>query len=89
MSSFDYRAPAELFLAKRRRAAPNTVGSRRRLRPSATRSRTYERPKPSAHGWRLGTSRFNSAEIQRLYEAEDYPLRKAVVDGCARTSFAT
>jgi hypothetical protein len=24
----------------------------------------------------LGDERFNSSEIQRLYEADDYPLRK-------------
>ena len=38
--------------------------------------RTYARPKPSALGLRVGDERFNSGEIQRLYEAVDYPLRK-------------
>ena len=34
---------------------------------------------PKAFGaWlEVGDERFNSSEIQRLYEAEDYPLRKS------------
>jgi hypothetical protein len=34
---------------------------------------------PKAFGaWlQVGDERFDSSEIQRLYEAEDYPLRKA------------
>jgi hypothetical protein len=33
---------------------------------------------PKAFGalLQVGDERFNSAEIQRLYEADDYPLRK-------------
>jgi hypothetical protein len=33
---------------------------------------------PKAFGaWlQVGDGRFNSSEIQRLYEADDYPLRK-------------
>ena len=57
MSSFDYRAPAELFLAKPMRvAAPNTGASRQRLRLSVMPLRTYGRLKPSARGWKLGMS---------------------------------
>ena len=35
---------------------------------------------PKAFGaWlEVGDERFNSSEIQRLYEAEDYPLRKSL-----------
>ena len=51
--SFDYSAPAELFLAKR------TENGR-------------------GNYWRFSTAAeaLNSIEIQRLYEADDYPLRK-------------
>jgi hypothetical protein len=77
MPNFDYNAPAELFLAKPRRAvARNIAVSKQRLRPFVTPLRTYARPKPSERGLRSGDERFNSGEIQRLYEAADYPLRK-------------
>ena len=54
----------------------NIGGSRQRLKPSVTPLRTYGHPKPSARtgGW---DERFDSSEIQRLYEADDYPLRKS------------
>jgi hypothetical protein len=38
----------------------------------------------------VGDERFNSNEIQRLYEAVDYPLRKAwVIEPNARITSAT
>ena len=55
MSSFDYKAPAELFLAKTAKGSRTSIdGSQRPLRPSVTLLRTCGRPKPSARGWRLG-----------------------------------
>jgi hypothetical protein len=62
MSLFDYSAPAELFLAK----------------PTKGRREKYRRFETKAFGaWlEVGDERFNSSEIQRLYEADDYPLRK-------------
>ena len=63
MSSFDYSAPAELFLFKPRRvAAPNIVGSRQRLRPSVMPLRTCAHPKHSARTWRLGMSALTAAK---------------------------
>jgi hypothetical protein len=58
MPSFDYNAPAELFLSKpaKRAVAPSTGGSRQPLRRSAMPLRTYEDPKPSARGLRSGMS---------------------------------
>jgi hypothetical protein len=53
MSSFDYNAPAELFLSK------PAKGSRTKYRRFATAA------EPSV----------TSSEIQRLYDADDYPLR--------------
>jgi hypothetical protein len=71
MSSFDYRAPVELFLAKPMK------GSRTKYWRFATAMplRTYARPKPLGRGLRSGISASRS-EIQRRYKAEDYPLRK-------------
>jgi hypothetical protein len=77
MPPFDYNAPAELFLAKR------TKSSRENYRRFATaaeaiRYAVEDLRTPRAFGaWlEVGDERFNSNEIQRLYEASDYPLRK-------------
>ena len=76
--AFDYDAPAELFLAKR------TKRRREKYRRFATaaeaiRYAVEDLRTPRAFGaWlEVGDERFNSVEIQRLYEADDYPLRKA------------
>jgi hypothetical protein len=80
MSSFDYNAPAELFLAK------PAKGCRFKYRRFATaaealRYAVEDLGIPKAFGaWlEVGDERFGSGEIQRLYEADDYPLRKPVV----------
>ena len=39
--------------------------------------RTCERPKPFGAHLEVGDERFDSSEIQRLYEVDDYPLRKS------------
>jgi hypothetical protein len=76
--SFDYDAPAELFLAKR------TKSGRQNYRRFATaaeaiRYAVEDLRTPKAFGvWlQVGDERFNSSEIERLYEADDYPLRKS------------
>ena len=78
MPPFDYNAPAELFLAK------PTKGSRTKYRRFATaaeaiRYAVEDLRTPKAFGaWlEVGDERFNSIEIQRLYEASDYRLRNA------------
>jgi hypothetical protein len=77
MSSFDYNAPAELFLAKPMK------GSRTKYRRFATaaeaiRYAVEDLRTPRAFGaW---DQRFNSVEIQRLYEDGKYPLRKSASD---------
>jgi Arc/MetJ-type ribon-helix-helix transcriptional regulator len=77
MPPFDYSTPAELFLAKR------TKSSRENYRRFATaaeaiRYAVEDLQTPKAFGaWlQVGDERFNSSEIQRLYEAADFPLRK-------------
>jgi hypothetical protein len=75
--SFDYSAPAELFLSKR---VGNTREKYRRFATAAEAIRyaVEDLRTPKAFGaWvQVGDERFNSTEIQRLYEADDYPLRK-------------
>ena len=78
MSPFDYSAPAELLLAK------PAKGSREKYRRFATaaeaiRYAVEDLRTPNAFGAHLevGDERFDSSEIERLYEAADYPLRKS------------
>jgi hypothetical protein len=77
MSSFDYRPPAELFLAKRPK---NGRANYRRIitAAEAIRYAVEDLRTPKAFGaWlEVGDQRFNGTEIQHLYEANDYPLRK-------------
>jgi hypothetical protein len=77
MSSFDYNAPAELFLAKR------TNSNRENYWRFATAAEairyaveTLRTPKALGACLQVGAERFNSTEIQRLDEAADFPLRK-------------
>ena len=77
MSSFDYNAPAELFLSK------PPKGSRTKYRSFATAAEALRyavedlrTPKAFGASLEVGDERFSSGDIQRLYEAADYPLRK-------------
>ena len=79
--SFDYSAPAELFLAK------PIKGSRTKYRRFATaaeaiRYAVEDLRTPRAFGaWmRVGDERFNSDDIHRLYDEGDFPLRKSLGD---------
>ena len=77
MPPFDYSAPAELFLAKR------TKSSRENYRRFATAAEAIRyavedlRTPKALDAWlQVGDERCSSTEIERLYEAADYPLRK-------------
>jgi hypothetical protein len=77
MPPFDYNAPAELFLAKR----TNNTRARYRRFPTAAEAIRYAvedlRTLRTLGAWmQVGDERFNGDEIQRPYEAVDYPLRK-------------
>ena len=74
---FDYNAPAELFLAKRTKKGRENY---RRYATAAEAIRyaveTLQTHKAFGAWLQVGDERFNSSEIQRLYEAHDYPLPK-------------
>ena len=74
MPPFDYNAPAELFLAKR---AKSTRENYRRFATAAEAIRyaVEDLRTPKAFGaWlEVGDERFNSTEIERLYEALPKP----------------
>jgi hypothetical protein len=72
MSSFEYTAPAEVFLAKPAELCRNKyrhVSLQRRKR-SVSHGRTYAHREPSAHGWRWGTSA-SQHRNPCLYKAAD------------------
>ena len=57
--------------------AKNIFASLQRLRPLRYAVEDLRTPKAFGAWLEVGDQRFNSSEIQRLYEADDYPLRKA------------
>ena len=78
MPPLDYNAPAELFLAKPAKGS-RTKYHRFATAAEALRYAVEELCTPKAFGaWlEVGDERFDSSEIQRLYGADDYPLRKS------------
>jgi hypothetical protein len=77
--SFDYNAPAELFLTKRTKNGRKDYQRFFATAAEAIRYAVEDLRTPRAFGaWlQVGDERFNSSEIQRLYEADGYPLRKS------------
>jgi hypothetical protein len=78
---FDYAAPAELFLSKY--AKNNRIKYRRfTTAAEAIRYAVEDLRTPRALGaWmQVGDERFNSDDIQRLYDDGDFPLRKSLSD---------
>ena len=73
--AFDYSSPAELLLAKPMKGS-RTKYRRFTTAAEAIRYAVENLRIPKAFGaWlQVGDERFNSSEIQRLYEADDYPL---------------
>jgi hypothetical protein len=75
--TFDYCSPAELFTAKRKGGSRQRLGYRRfATAAEAIRFAVEEFPAMRSLGaWILvGDERFDSKEIHRLYESDDYPL---------------
>jgi len=75
--TFDYAAAAELFMAKRRHGVRQPLSYRRfATAAEAIRFAVEEFPAMRALGaWMLvGDERYDSDEIHRLYESDDYPL---------------
>ena len=76
---FDYEIPAELFMAKRKAGARQPLGYRRfATAAEAIRFAVEDFPTIRTLGaWmQVGDDRFDSDDIQRLYESADYPLQR-------------
>ena len=79
MTTFDYGASAELFMPKRRSGARQPLSYRRfATAAEAIRFAVEELPGVRTLGaWmQVGEERFNSEDIQRLYESTSYPRRR-------------
>jgi hypothetical protein len=76
---FDYQVPAELFMAKRK-GGPKRLGYRR-FATAAEAIRFAVENFPAIHTlgvhMQVGDERFNSDDINRLYESSEYPLHRA------------
>jgi hypothetical protein len=76
--TFDYCLPAELFIAKRKSGPRQRLGYRRfATAAEAIRFAVEDFAAVGTLGaWmQVGDERFDSEDIQRLYERHDYPLR--------------
>jgi hypothetical protein len=79
ITAFDYGAPAELFMAKRKGGARPPLGYRRfATAAEAIRFAVEDFPAIRTQGaWmQIGDERFDGDGIQRLYDSGDYPLRR-------------
>jgi len=77
--TFDYCSPAELFTSKRKGGPRQRLGYRRfATAAEAVRFAVEDLPAMRTLGaWmQVGDERFDSEEIHRLYESDDYPLRR-------------
>jgi Arc/MetJ-type ribon-helix-helix transcriptional regulator len=77
--TFDYRSPAELFLGQRKGGRRQRLGYRRfATAAEAIRFAVEDLPAMRTLGaWmQVGDERFDSEEIHRLYESDNYPLRR-------------
>jgi hypothetical protein len=76
--TFDYCSPAELFTAKRKGGSRHQRLGYRRFATAAEAIRFAVEEFPAMRAlsaWMLvGDERFDSEEIHRLYESDDYPL---------------
>jgi hypothetical protein len=80
---FDYDAPAELFMPKRKGGARQSLGYRRFTTAAEAICFVVEEfPAMRTLGaWmQVGDERFNVDEIRHLYESGDYPLPRRAPD---------
>jgi hypothetical protein len=79
MMTFDYGVPAELFMGKRKGSPRQRLGYRRfATAAEAIRFAVEDFPAiRTLDAWlQVGDERFDSDEIYRLYESDDYPLSR-------------
>jgi hypothetical protein len=79
MMTFDYAASAELFIPKRKPGARQSLSYRRFATAAEAIGFAVEELPPvrTLGPWmQVGAERFNSDDIERLYESTSYPRRR-------------
>jgi hypothetical protein len=79
MMTFDYCSPAELFVGKRKAGVRQRLGYRRfATAAEAIRFAVEDFPAMRTLGAsiQVGDERFDSEDIHRLYESDNYPLQR-------------
>jgi hypothetical protein len=80
--TFDYTAPAELFIRKKGKGGARQPLSYRRFATAAEAIRFAVEDFPAIRtvgAWmRVGDEHFNGDDIRRLYESNGYPRRRRV-----------
>ena len=79
--TFDYDAPAELYMPKHKSIGRRPATGYRRFSTAAEAIRFAIEKLPAinrAGAWmQVGDQRYNSEEMRQFYESSDYPLRRA------------
>ena len=82
-ATFDYGAPAELFMGKRK-GGPRQPLRYRRFATAAEAIRFAVEELQAVRAWgawmQVGDKRFNADDIQRLYQSDDFPLQRRLSD---------
>jgi hypothetical protein len=91
MSKFDYRAPAELFPSRNRKAKQLVKYRRFDTAADAIQFAMEELPAPALLGAviEIDEGRFGHADIRELYESPDYPLKRQAMNGASAAAPAT
>jgi hypothetical protein len=91
MTKFDYRAPAELFPSRNRKAKQLVKYRRFDTAADAIQFAMEELPAPALLGAviEIDEERFGHADIRELYESPDYPLKRQAMNGASAPAPAT
>ena len=82
MTKFDYRAPAELFPSRNRKAKQLVKYRRFDTAADAIQFAMEELPTPALLGAviEINETRFSHVDIRELYESPDYPLKRQAMN---------
>ena len=82
MTKFDYRAPAELFPSRNRKAKQLVKYRRFDTAADAIQFAMEELPTPALLGAviEINETRLSHADIRELYESPDYPLKRQAMN---------
>jgi hypothetical protein len=91
MTTFDYRAPAELFPSRNRKIKQPVKYRRFDTAADAIQFAMEELPAPALLGAfiEIDEARFGHADIRELYESPDYPLKKQAMNETSARAPAT